>query len=30
MPAFGDNETDGRSRNPADCATYGCIDNGGG
>jgi hypothetical protein len=28
-PAFGDNETDGLSRNPADCATYGCIDNGG-
>jgi hypothetical protein len=29
-PAFGDNETDGLSRNPADCATYGCIDSGGG
>jgi hypothetical protein len=29
MPAFGDNETDGLSRNPADCVTYGCIDNGG-
>jgi hypothetical protein len=29
MPAFGANETDGLSRNSADCATYGCIDNGG-
>jgi len=29
MPPFGDNETDGLSRNPGDCATYGCIDNGG-
>jgi hypothetical protein len=28
MPAFGDNETDGLSRNPADCNTYGCVDNG--
>ncbi len=28
-PAFGDNETDGLSRNPEDCATYGCIDSGG-
>ena len=27
-PAFGDNETDGLSRNPDDCVTYGCIDNG--
>lgn len=29
-PAFGDNETDGLSRNPDDCVTYGCIDSGGG
>jgi hypothetical protein len=29
-PAFGDRETDGLSRNPEDCATYGCIDSGGG
>ncbi len=28
-PAFGDQETDGLSRNPNDCATYGCIDSGG-
>jgi hypothetical protein len=27
---FGDHETDGLSRNPDDCVTYGCIDNGGG
>ncbi len=27
---FGDHETDGLSRNSDDCATYGCIDNGGG
>jgi hypothetical protein len=27
-PTFGDNETDGLSRNPDDCVTYGCIDNG--
>jgi hypothetical protein len=25
---FGDHETDGLSRNPDDCVTYGCIDNG--
>ncbi len=25
---FGDQETDGLSRNPDDCVTYGCIDNG--
>jgi hypothetical protein len=24
---FGDHETDGLSRNPDDCVTYGCIDN---
>ncbi len=29
-PAFGDNETDGLSRNRDDCVTYGCIDAGGG
>jgi len=23
-------ETDGLSRNPEDCASYGCVDNGGG
>jgi len=28
-PAFGDTETDGLSRNPDDCVTYGSIDNGG-
>jgi hypothetical protein len=28
--AFGDTETDGLSRNPDDCVTYGCIDSGGG
>ncbi len=28
-PAFGDHETDGLSRNPDDCATYGCINSGG-
>jgi hypothetical protein len=27
--AFGDHETDGLSRNPDDCLTYGCVDNGG-
>ncbi len=27
---FGDHETDGLSRNPDDCVTYGCIDSGGG
>ncbi len=27
---FGHHETDGLSRNPNDCAAYGCIDNGGG
>ena len=29
-PAFGDNETDGLSRNPDDCVTYGCVGVGGG
>ena len=29
VPAFGDKETDGLSRNPNDCATYGCVDSGG-
>jgi hypothetical protein len=27
--AFGDHKTDGLSRNPDDCVTYGCVDNGG-
>jgi hypothetical protein len=26
---FGGHETDGLSRNPEDCVTYGCIDSGG-
>jgi hypothetical protein len=30
VPAPTKPETDGLSRNPDDCATYGCIDNGGG
>jgi hypothetical protein len=30
VPALRKPETDGLSRNPEDCARYGCIDNGGG
>ena len=30
VPAPRTPETDGLSRNPADCVKYGCIDNGGG
>ena len=30
VPAPQEPETDGLSRNPDDCAKYGCIDNGGG
>ncbi len=30
VPAPRQPETDGLSRNPDDCARYGCIDNGGG
>jgi hypothetical protein len=30
VPAPREPETDGLSRNPDDCAKYGCIDNGGG
>jgi len=30
VPAPRKPETDGLSRNPADCVKYGCIDNGGG
>jgi hypothetical protein len=30
VPAPRKPETDGLSRNPEDCARYGCIDNGGG
>jgi hypothetical protein len=30
VPAARKPETDGLSRNPDDCAKYGCIDNGGG
>src|SRR5271167_4328268 len=30
VPAPREPETDGLSRNPADCVKYGCIDNGGG
>src|ERR1700691_5422931 len=30
VPAPQNPETDGLSRNPDDCAKYGCIDNGGG
>jgi hypothetical protein len=30
VPATRTPETDGLSRNPDDCAKYGCIDNGGG
>ena len=29
-PAFGTDETNGLSRNPDDCARWGCVDNGGG
>jgi hypothetical protein len=30
FPLRRNHETDGLSRNPDDCAKYGCIDNGGG